>query len=143
MQKPIQVLNLDTVLFLWSMSVKKLQVNFFLCLTHLVIFLVFKDEHLTQLIGNILQVKERGATTIIVTNLPKISDVIDIKKIDFLVQLPSNESLLAGLIAVAPLQILCYYTAIEKGINPDKQIFDAIDFEQTAISASYDCVEKW
>jgi len=85
MQKPIQVLNFDTVHFQWSMSKKKLQVNFFLYLTYLVIFIVFKDEHLTQLIGNILQVKERGATTIIVTNLPKISDVIDITKIDFLV----------------------------------------------------------
>jgi glucosamine 6-phosphate synthetase-like amidotransferase/phosphosugar isomerase protein len=104
--------------------------------------MIFKDEHLTQLIGNILQVKERGATTIIVTNLPKISDVIDMAKIDFLVQLPPQVSVMAGLIAVTPLQILCYFTALEKGINPDKQIFDAIDFEQTALSASFDGFKK-
>jgi glucosamine--fructose-6-phosphate aminotransferase (isomerizing) len=104
--------------------------------------MVFKDDHLTQLIGNILQVKERGATTIIVTNLPKISDVIDLVKIDYLIQLPPQATVLAGLMAVPPLQMLCYFTALERGINPDKQIFDAIDFEQTALSASFDSFKK-
>jgi glucosamine 6-phosphate synthetase-like amidotransferase/phosphosugar isomerase protein len=94
-----------------------------------VIFLVLKDEHLTQVLGNILQVKERGATTIIVTNLPKIADHIDTNKLDFVIQLPPSASVLAGLMAVTPLQMVCYLTALAKDINPDKQIFDGIDFE--------------
>lgn len=77
-----------------------------------------------------------------VTNLPKISNVIDTAKIDFLVELSPHTSVLAGLMAVPPLQMLCYFTALQKGINPDKQIFDAIDFEQTALSGAFESVKK-
>jgi glutamine---fructose-6-phosphate transaminase (isomerizing) len=38
-----------------------------------VIFIVLQDEHLSQVLSNILQVKERGATTIVLTNLADIS----------------------------------------------------------------------
>jgi glucosamine 6-phosphate synthetase-like amidotransferase/phosphosugar isomerase protein len=72
-----------------------------------------------------------------VTNLPKISDHIDMAKLDFVIQLPPMVSVLTGLLAVPPLQMVCYFTALAKGINPDKQLFDGIDFAQSADSISF------
>jgi Fe2+ transport system protein B len=51
-----------------------------------VVFIVLDDENLTQVLGIILQVKERGATVIVLTNLPDINQYINSKeKIDFLI----------------------------------------------------------
>lgn len=75
--------------------------------------------------------KERGATTIILTNLVNIGDHIDACKMDYLIQLPKAEAaneVLAGLQAVIPLQMICYYTSLEMGLNPDEKLFEAIDF---------------
>lgn len=63
----------------------------------LVIFIMLQDEHLSQILSNVLQVKERGATTIVLSALEDISTVIDPKKIDFLIQLDANKSILAAL----------------------------------------------
>lgn len=52
-----------------------------------VFFIMLQDEHLSQILSNILQVKERGATTIVLTNLEDVSTVIDPIKIDFLIKL--------------------------------------------------------
>ena len=52
-----------------------------------VVFIALQDEHLSQILSNILQVKERGATTIVLSNLADISSVIDPIKIDFLIKL--------------------------------------------------------
>ena len=51
----------------------------------LVVFIVLQDEHLSQILSNILQVKERGATTIVLTTLADISTLIDLEKINFLI----------------------------------------------------------
>jgi glucosamine 6-phosphate synthetase-like amidotransferase/phosphosugar isomerase protein len=61
-----------------------------------VIFIVLKDSHLSQILSNILQVKERGATTIILTTLPDIGAKINKAKIDFLVQLEPTISVLSA-----------------------------------------------
>jgi len=51
-----------------------------------IIFLVLDDETITQVLSNILQVKERGATVIVLTNVPKIETMIDVdNKVDFLI----------------------------------------------------------
>ena len=55
----------------------------------LVIFILLDDQHLSQVLSNILQVKERGATTIILSALEDVSTVIDPAKIDFLIKLAS------------------------------------------------------
>ena len=89
---------------------------------------MLQDEHLGQILSNILQVKERGATTIVLSNLDDISTVIDPAKVDFLVKLEPCKSELAALQAIPPLQLICYYTAIARGINPDQQMFNALDF---------------
>ena len=57
-----------------------------------------------------------------------IKQHIDMAKIDFLVQLAPKKSIIAGLTAVPPLQAICYYTALARDLNPDKQMFEAIDF---------------
>ena len=62
-----------------------------------VIFIVLQDEHLSQVLSNILQVKERGATTIVLSALEDISTLIDPIKIDFLIKLDPNESVLTAL----------------------------------------------
>lgn len=51
----------------------------------LVIFMVLNDEHRSQIMSNILQVKERGATTIVFSALEDISTLINLSKIDFLI----------------------------------------------------------
>lgn len=51
------------------------------------IFLVLDDENLEQVLANILQVKERGATVIVCTNLRDIYLHVKPEKIDFLIQL--------------------------------------------------------
>jgi glucosamine 6-phosphate synthetase-like amidotransferase/phosphosugar isomerase protein len=53
----------------------------------LAIFLVLDDENLEQVLANILQVKERGATTIVFTNLPDIYHHVKPEKIDHLIKL--------------------------------------------------------
>ena len=92
------------------------------------VFIALQDEHLSQILSNILQVKERGATTIVLTTLADISTVIDLEKINFLIKLDPNESTLSALQAIPPLQLICYYTSLARGLNPDEQIFSALDF---------------
>merc|ERR1719498_1738046 len=91
------------------------------------IFLVLDDENLEQVLANILQVKERGATVIVMTNLPDIYQHVKPEKIDHLIQLSPQNSLLAAMLAIPPLLMICYYTALAKGINPDDQILQAIN----------------
>jgi glucosamine--fructose-6-phosphate aminotransferase (isomerizing) len=94
-----------------------------------VIFILLEDEHKSQVLSNILQVKERGATSIVLTNIAKVSELIDLAKIDYLIELQSCVGLFSSLQACVPLQMIVYYTAMAKGINPDNQIFDALNYD--------------
>lgn len=85
------------------------------------------DENLEQVLANILQVKERGATVIVMTNLPNIYQHVKEEKIDHLIQLLPQKSLLASMLCITPLLMICYYTCLAKGINPDEQIMTAIN----------------
>jgi glucosamine 6-phosphate synthetase-like amidotransferase/phosphosugar isomerase protein len=70
----------------------------------IVIFIVLDDEHKSQIISNIHQVKERGATTIILTNVADIGSLIDLDKLDYVVNLPTSKNdILAALQAIIPL----------------------------------------
>ena len=89
--------------------------------TAVVIFFVLNDEHLSQVLSNILQVKERGATTIVITNLPDIRSRIESKKLDFVIEMPPGQNeYLASLQCVIPLQMICYHTSLKRGLDPDK-----------------------
>lgn len=50
-----------------------------------VIFLILDDENLDQCLMNILQIKDRGATVTVVTNLKDIHSRVDASKIDHLI----------------------------------------------------------
>jgi len=54
-------------------------------------------------LSNILQVKERGATTIVFSTLEDISAKISLAKIDFLVKLDPQDGILAAVTAIPPL----------------------------------------
>jgi len=101
-----------------------------------VIFFVLDDENLQQVLANILQVKERGATVIVLTNLPRIDDHISSKdKIDHLIEIFPQPSLLSSLLCTTPLLMCCYYTALCKGLNPDNQMVEAINFQESQQSS--------
>lgn len=94
-----------------------------------VIFLVLDDETITQVLSNILQIKERGATVIVLTNVGNIEALIDVNtKIDFLIKVMEFKSIFGALICTIPMLMMCYYTALEKGINPDEKISEALNF---------------
>ena len=79
---------------------------------------------------NILQVKERGATTIVITNLENIYKHIGEEKINYLITLTPQPSMLAALLCCPPLLMVCYFTALAKGINPDENMFEAINIQE-------------
>jgi glucosamine 6-phosphate synthetase-like amidotransferase/phosphosugar isomerase protein len=63
----------------------KFIIFFSLIFLYLVMFFALDDENLNQLLANILQVKERGATVIVITNLTNIYTMIKAEKIDYLI----------------------------------------------------------
>lgn len=86
-----------------------------------VFFILLDDEHMDQIIANIMQIKSRGATTVILSNLENVMAHIDVEKhIDFLIHLDPNAGTLAALQAIPPLQMISYYTALARGLNPDQ-----------------------
>lgn len=95
-----------------------------------VMFFALDDENLNQLLANILQVKERGATVIVLTNLADIYTVISSEKIDHLIKVFPQPSLFASLLCCPPLLMTCYYTALAKGLNPDTNLMESINFDQ-------------
>jgi glucosamine--fructose-6-phosphate aminotransferase (isomerizing) len=85
-----------------------------------VIFIVLDDEHLVQILSNIGQVRERGATIIVISCVDNLEGKIDVSKISFLIKLQPVKSLFAALQACTALQMISYYTSIAKGLNPDQ-----------------------
>jgi len=70
-----------------------------------------------KMIGNIKEVKARGATVVAFANqrhqeLAAVADAV--------IPLPKVHDLLTPLISVVPLQLLAYYTAVARGCNVDK-----------------------
>ncbi len=84
-----------------------------------VIAVATQTDLIEKTISNVVEVKSRGAKVILVctdvcANKLK-SDVADYKII-----IPDNNDLLMPITAVVPLQILAYYTSINKGNDPDQ-----------------------
>jgi glucosamine--fructose-6-phosphate aminotransferase (isomerizing) len=82
-----------------------------------VVFICAKDESRKTLIGNIMEMKARGASTIAVVE----EDDEEIKKlVDDYVEVPKGiPEVLSPIPFVVPLQLLAYYMAVERGQNPD------------------------
>lgn len=81
-----------------------------------VVFVSVERELEKKLLGNIEEMKARGAYTVGI--LPEDSELLS--RVDSAVIVPSNDELLLPVLEVVPLQLLAYYTAIERGADPDK-----------------------
>lgn len=82
-----------------------------------VIFIAPNNETRKLIIGNIMEMKARNAM-IITLGEQDDSELISLS--DFYVDMPKIPSILTPILYVLPLQLLAYYTAVEKGLDPDK-----------------------
>jgi glucosamine--fructose-6-phosphate aminotransferase (isomerizing) len=81
-----------------------------------VVFIAPSDTTLDRIIGNIMEMKARGARIISVTDNEKVAGLSNhIFKIP-----PRIPEILSPLLAVVPLQLFSYYAAIRRNFNPDK-----------------------
>lgn len=84
-----------------------------------VISVATQTDIIPKTISNIVEVKSRGARIILVCTDACARGLKD-GVADYVVEIPHSEELLMPITAVVPLQILAYYTAINRGNDPDK-----------------------
>jgi glucosamine--fructose-6-phosphate aminotransferase (isomerizing) len=65
------------------------------------------------------EVKARGAYTIVLSTVEEEFIEIDPQVVDMFIRVPDNQ-LLSQLMFIFPLQLVAYYMALERGINPDR-----------------------
>jgi len=82
-----------------------------------VVFLVFEDEWKRHMLGNIEEMKARGAYTIGV--IPKGADFIR-ERLDKAIIVPKLEPVVGTIVYAVPLQLIAYYAAVARGYDPDK-----------------------
>lgn len=80
-----------------------------------VVFIAPSDKTLDRMIGNIMEMKARGACIISVTDNKKIGNLSDHT---FWIP-PDIPSVFTPLPAIVPLQLFSYYAAIQRNYNPD------------------------
>ncbi len=82
-----------------------------------VVALVQDDETKKYMLSNIHEVRTRGAKTIVISSSgdEEVSEVADI-----LIEVPRVEPLFTPITYVVPLQLIAYYTAVLRGLDPDK-----------------------
>jgi len=82
------------------------------------VFICPRDETRNKILGNIMEMKARGADIII---LCEEGDSELVGEADRYVEMPKG---IAGILSpipyIVPLQLFAYYLAVEKGIDPDK-----------------------
>ena len=77
---------------------------------------IFSDPSTREkTLSNVAEMKARGAYTIGVVPSGDLE-----KKVDWAVPMPDVGELIAPVVYVIPLQLLAYFTAVEKGLDPDK-----------------------
>ena len=84
-----------------------------------VIAVATQTDIIPKTISNIVEVKSRGAKVILVCT-DTCARALDEGVADYVIEVPHCEELLMPISAVVPLQILAYYTAVNKGNDPDK-----------------------
>lgn len=84
-----------------------------------VISVATQTDVIPKTISNIVEVKSRGAKIILVCTDACARELKE-GVADYVVEIPHSDELLMPITAVVPLQILAYYTAINKGNDPDK-----------------------
>lgn len=83
----------------------------------LVVAIATEPELYEKLISNIVEVKSRGATTMVIT-LDR-SGAFD-NCCDTVISIPETEKGIASMLSIIPAQLFAYYCSILKGNDPDK-----------------------
>lgn len=83
----------------------------------MVVTVVTQEDMVEKMISNIKEVKARGAYVIAVTK-EKYKNVADVS--DGIITIEDIDDILAPTVANISLQLLAYYTAVEKGLDVDK-----------------------
>ena len=68
-------------------------------------------------VSNIREVKARGAMTIVICD---DNADIDREAADYLIRVPQLSEMLMPMVATVPMQLLAYYTSVNKGNDVDK-----------------------
>ena len=77
---------------------------------------ILTDENLVKKsVSNIQEVITRGAKTLVITN-----QNIENHNFDYVINIPSTNSLISPILSVIPLQLLAYYISKNKGLDVDK-----------------------
>lgn len=82
-----------------------------------VIAVATQNSLLEKTISNIKEVKARGAMTIVICD--EEAD-IDSQAADYLIRIPKISEMLMPMVATVPMQLLAYYTSVNKGNDVDK-----------------------
>ncbi|MBR4463016.1 MAG: glutamine--fructose-6-phosphate transaminase (isomerizing) [Treponema sp.] len=83
----------------------------------LVVGIATQSELYEKIASNILEVKARGAATMVITQ--DTTGAFD-KTVDTVIQIPPVSDALSPILAIIPAQLFAYYCAILKGNDPDK-----------------------
>lgn len=84
-----------------------------------VIAVATQTDVIPKTISNIVEVKSRGAKVILVCTDACARELKE-GIADYVVQIPHSDEMLMPITAVVPLQLLAYYTSVNRGIDPDK-----------------------
>ena len=82
-----------------------------------VIAVATQNSLLEKTVSNIKEVKARGAMTIVICD--EHAD-IDRDAADYLIRIPKLNEMLMPMLATVPMQLLAYYTSVNKGNDVDK-----------------------
>lgn len=84
-----------------------------------VIAVATQTDIIPKTISNIVEVKSRGAKVILVCTDACARELKE-GIADYVVEIPHSDEMLMPITAVVPLQLLAYYTSVNRGIDPDK-----------------------
>jgi glucosamine--fructose-6-phosphate aminotransferase (isomerizing) len=83
-----------------------------------VVFIATKDDYTyKKILGNIQEVKARNGIVIAIAT--EGDDEVG-KLADYVIYIPKTLYILSSILAVIPLQLLAYYVAVDRNLDPDK-----------------------
>jgi len=93
-----------------------------------VISIALRKRLFAKLFSNLKEVKSRGAETLLITSA---GNSYDEDTVDEVVELPEVDDYFAGLLAVVPMQLLAYYTALicERDIDQPRNLAKSVTVE--------------
>ena len=82
-----------------------------------VVVIATKDKYYEKVVSNIQEIKARNGVVLAIVN----ENDTQVKSIvDYVIEIPEADPVLTALIAVIPLQLLAYHTAVQRGCNVDQ-----------------------